>query len=459
MNFNVDKAIEVANQAMTTTHGRKLTDVEILVLTGAWQRDSYDQVAARNQYSTSYISQDIAPRLWKLLSEATGEKIKKNSLREPLKRYWEASLESALSATADPKTVVSADSSLMSFAAESEANLPYSTYIHHFDIEELCLETLIHHTGTLIRIKSPKLTGKTSLISFLVGQLSSLGIDSINLSLDMADHQRHFSDIDIFLRWFCFCLEQELNLSSQLEQYWSAEFVGSKVSCTTYFEKYILQQNAAPLVLCIDDVDVLFAYPDLCEDFFGLLRSWHEKARSRGIWKKLHLILSHSTEAYIRLNINQSPFNIGLLIELPDFEIRQAAQLAQRAGLSYRSKEIEPILSLLGGHPYLLQLAFDHLKLVPGSTIADFLRNAPTQSGIYRSHLQQLWQELKERPDLESAFASVIEADCPVALEPTLAYQLQSMGLIKLTGNLAKVSCSLYQQYFQANIQSLNPGD
>ena len=106
----------------------------------------------------------------------------------------------------------------------------------------------------------------------------------------MADRQHHFCDIDTFLRWFCFNVEQELDLESQLDHYWNAEWLGSKVSCTTYFEKYLLSQTESPLVLCIDDVDLLFTYPDLYEDFFGLLRSWYEKARSRSHWKKIRLV-------------------------------------------------------------------------------------------------------------------------------------------------------------------------
>lgn len=459
MSFDIEQAIEAANQAMSRVFGRTLTDIEILVLRGAWERDSYDQIAARNQYSTSYISQDIAPKLWKALSDATGEKIKKNSLREPLKRYWDSQLNSSHHWTSSSKATASVTSP--SSVTRSTPNLelvdyPYFSYIRRSEIEYLCLETLVNHPGSLIRIKSPTLTGKTSLINFLVSQLSKMGIHTVNLSLRMADQERHFENIDIFLRWFCFNVEQELNLESQLERYWNAEWLGSKVSCTTYFEKYLLAQDDVPLVLCLDDIDLLFPYPGLYEDFFGLLRSWHEKARSRPQWHKFHLILAHSTEAYIRLNINQSPFNVGLPIELTEFDANQAASLAERIGLTYSADEIEKLMALIGGHPYLLKNAFDYLKASPDETLDEFLGTAPTQSGIYRNHLQGLWSQLTQHPELEAAFASVIHSDQLISLQPTLAYQLQSMGLIKLSGNLAQVSCQLYLRYFLDNLSSQN---
>ncbi|MDM3846548.1 MAG: AAA-like domain-containing protein [Aphanizomenon gracile PMC649.10] len=35
--------------------------------------------------------------------------------------------------------------------------------------------------------------------------------------------------------------------------------MGAKISCTTYLETYLLAANDSPLVLYIDDVDVLFS--------------------------------------------------------------------------------------------------------------------------------------------------------------------------------------------------------
>jgi hypothetical protein len=456
MRFDLNDAIEAANQAVVGVHGRRLSDVEILVLKGAWERESYDQIAAQNQYSTSYISQDIAPKLWRLLSDATGEKIKKNSLKEPLKRYWEIHLQSGKKdpvamAPAAPSSSPSSTAQPPQTTGSAAPELPFPTYIRWPDIEAVCIETLTHYPGSLLRIKAPKLTGKTSLINFVMSQLATQGMHTINLSLRMADRQRHFSNIDIFLQWFCCNVEQELGLESQIEQYWNAEWLGSKVSCTTYFEKYFLKQDDAPVILCIDDIDVLFAYPELYEDFFGLLRSWYEKARSRPQWKKLRLILAHSTEAYIRLNINQSPFNVGLPIELAEFTPNQAGALSQRLGLTLPPADIEALMALLGGHPYLLEKAFDHLRANRKITLTEFIDTAPTQAGIYRNHLQETWKQLKAHPALEMAFHEILKSEVAIAIEPTQAYQLQSMGLIKLMGNVTEVSCQLYRQYFLSN--------
>ena len=82
MKLDWEKAVHIANQAILLKVNRSLTDIEVIVLKGAWQRQEYDEIAAQHQYATSYISQDVAPKLWKLLSEALGEKVKKSNLNK-----------------------------------------------------------------------------------------------------------------------------------------------------------------------------------------------------------------------------------------------------------------------------------------------------------------------------------------------------------------------------------------
>ena len=82
-------------------------------------------------------------------------------------------------------------------------------------------------------------------------------------------------------------------------------------------------------MLALDDVDGLFDYPDLTDDFFCLLRTWHEQAKNQDIWQQLRLIVGHSTEVYIPLNVNQSPFNVGLPIDLKQFTPEQEDRLQQ----------------------------------------------------------------------------------------------------------------------------------
>lgn len=439
MKLDWEKAVHIANQAILLKVNRSLTDIEVIVLKGAWQRQEYDEIAAQHQYATSYISQDVAPKLWKLLSEALGEKVKKSNFKQALERYWEKQIA--------PEKIAE----IGQYFTKYEPDIPaVERYVKRDPIETICYETLLQ-PGSLIRIKAPSLMGKTLLVTRILAQVANQGYRTANLSFELADRKTHFSHLDKFLRWFCINVSRELGIPGHLEDYWDEENMGSKVSCTTYFEEYLLQQNENPIALSLDNVDLLFPHPEIYEDFFGLLRSWYEKARSRPRWKKLRLIIVHSTDVYIRLNINQSPFNVGLPIELAEFNREQVQELAKQHGLEGESL-IEPIMELVGGHPYLLEQAFSYLKNHPEIPREQLLAEAPTERGIYANHLRKYWLNLQSNLELAAAFKKAIASPEPVKLEPIQAYQLQSMGLVKIAGDRVVPRCHLYYQYFSQHL-------
>ncbi len=111
--------------------------------------------------------------------------------------------------------------------------------------------------------------------------------------------------------------------------------------CKAYFEEYLLPEIDKPLTLGLDEVDRVFEYPEIYRDFFGLLRNLHEESKRRDIWKKLRLVIVHSTEVYVPMDLNQSPFNVGLAVELPEFTPAQVQDLAQRHQLNWSVTEVQ----------------------------------------------------------------------------------------------------------------------
>ena len=200
-------------------------------------------------------------------------------------------------------------------------------------------------------------------------------------------------------------------------------------------------------------MDRIFPYFDVAEDFLGLLRSWHEDAVTDETLKKLRLILVHSTEVYIPLDIKQSPFNVGVSIELPEFDLEQIQELANRYNLSFKTEEIKKISSILGGHPYLISLAFYHITC-KNLSLEEILKQAPSDLGIYKEHLQRYLNDLEETPKLAAAMKKTIKEKSPVQLERQEKFKLLSMGLIKLKDNGVIPSCELYRQYFENQLDN-----
>ncbi|EDX77514.1 hypothetical protein MC7420_2838 [Coleofasciculus chthonoplastes PCC 7420] len=324
-----------------------------------------------------------------------------------------------------------------------ETGTAVSEYMERPPIESRCNETILQ-PGSLLRIKAPKRMGKTWLIDRILAQATKQKYRTVNLSLLLADGSV-LSSLDKFLRWFCGVVGRELRLRDQLTDYWVDE-LGSSQSCTIYFEEYLLSQLEHPLVLALDDVDRIFPYSAIAGNFLAMLRAWYEKGKRSKLWKKLRLVVAHSTEVYIELNIHQSPFNVGESIELPEFNREQVQDLAQRQGLDWQGAQVDQLMSLVGGHPYLVQRAIYHLTRSE-ITLKELLQKACTEAGIYANHLRGHLGNLQEHPELAMAMKIVVESTHPVQLESMLAFQLQSLGLVQLEGNEVKARYHLYSNY------------
>ncbi|MEQ9236736.1 AAA-like domain-containing protein [Coleofasciculus sp. E2-BRE-01] len=333
-----------------------------------------------------------------------------------------------------------------------QVELASAFYVERPGVEQRCYEA-VAKPGSLIRIKAPRQMGKTSLMARILHRGTQLNYATVPLSFQLAD-SNVFTNLDRFLQWFCAVITLELELPDRLDKYWSQTF-GSKVSCKSYFERYLLATIATPLVLGLDEVDRVFHYPELTADFFGLLRSWHEEAKNREIWRKLRLVVVHSTEAYIPMDINQSPFNVGLPIDLPEFAAAQVQDLAQRHGLAWESNQVEQLMAMVGGHPYLVRLALYAIARQE-ITLAQLLTTAPTDAGLYGDHLRRHLWNLSQHPELATALKKVVTANSPIQLEPMQGFKLHSMGLVNLQGNEVTPRCDLYCQYFRLRLNRVH---
>lgn len=324
-------------------------------------------------------------------------------------------------------------------------------YVERPPIEERCYQTILQPSA-LIRIKAPRQMGKTSLMAKILHRASAQNYRTVPLTFQLVD-KTVFANLDKFLKWFCAYVGRELHIANQLDDYWDDIF-GSKVNCKDYFEKYLLPQIDTPLVLGLDEIDRVFQYPDIAEDFLGLLRAWHEESKRRDIWKKLRLIVVHSTEVYIPMNINQSPFNVGLPVDLPEFNAGQIQDLAARHNLNWSDAEVEKLMAIVGGHPYLVRVALYHISR-GDLTLDELKESAIADAGIYSDHLRrQLWN-LEEYPELAAGMKEIAAANSPVQLKAIQAFKLDSLGLVKLQGNECVPRCELYRQYFRSHLSAI----
>ncbi|WP_235006634.1 AAA-like domain-containing protein, partial [Calothrix rhizosoleniae] len=329
---------------------------------------------------------------------------------------------------------------------DGQVPLNSSFYIERPEVENNCYESILQ-PGALIRIKAPRKMGKTSLMSRILHHGKEKGYHTAFLNLWSKEN---LTDLNTFLQGFCAIFSEELGVEEQIDKYWSKR-LSSQINCTNYFKKYLLKAIETPLVLGLDDIDQIFPYTEIAQEFFALLRAWHENGKNQEIWQKLRLVIAHSQEVYVSLKVNQSPFNVGLSIEIGEFKPTQIQELIQRHGLNWSETEIGQLKAMIDGHPYLLRTALYHIAK-GNLTLEQFLKIAPTEEGLFGDFLYHYLLLLEDDELLKTAMQEVINNDVPVRIDSVQAFKLRSMGLIESKGNEVQSLCNLYRLYFQERL-------
>ncbi|MEM1240434.1 MAG: AAA-like domain-containing protein [Cyanobacteria bacterium P01_H01_bin.26] len=426
---------------------RKLTPAERIVLGQTWNKQTYEQMAKQSGYGDAHLK-DTGYKLWRVISKALGQRVTKKSLLFVLREHFQSGTSPSTSVQSTVPPVLDAGSRQYQYPS---GPLPPGSplYIERPPNEDLAYAE-IHRPGGFLRIKAPQKMGKTSLVFRLIHKAHQQRYQTVHLDLQTIDRDV-FSSIDTFLKWFCAQTSRALNLPSKLDEYWDAS-MGHKVSSELYYQEYLLENRQTPVVLIIGAAERLIEHPKVAEDFFPLLRSWHEKARWNFLWRNLRIVIVHATEIYVPLKINQSPFNIGQAIKLPKFTADQVTDLANRYGVAKDNDTLgQTLVDLVDGHPYLVNIFLYHLTNKT-ETLTSILKTASTPSGIYGTHLRSYLALLKEEQSLAAAFKQTISSEDGMELDAVTMYRLESLGLIKVKGYQAVPSCEVYRAYFQQQL-------
>lgn len=316
--------------------------------------------------------------------------------------------------------------------------------LEHFAYAEIA------RPGSLLRIKAPKQMGKSSLLIRVAEQAHALGYETCKIDFLQAE-DACFASLDSLLRWFCRLSALQLGLATQLDDWWDAE-IGSKVSCTIYFENYLLKQLNRPLVLIVNEVNRIFEYEEVAGDFLSLLRFWHEQAQRSPQWQNLRLVMAYSTEVYVPLKLEQSPFNVGQQLQLLPFTLAQVKTLAaryhlpQQLGSDYDAV-MDELMALVGGHPYLVHSVIAQLHSAADNPYR-LLAQAAQPTGLLGEYLRQCHAVVRQQPDLIQVVQQLVKAPQGLQLPAHLAYQLSSLGIVKFERDRYWLACELFQRYF-----------
>ena len=332
---------------------------------------------------------------------------------------------------------------------DEEKQQDYQTYIKDYvkrpPLEENCLKVL-QQEQSLLRIRAPHNSGKTRLVNWLVHHLKQDNYQPVIIDCEEEKATIDLSCEDLLLS-ICRTITQELKINeSLLDKFWSRP--GTPAQKTRrYLEEYVLQPSANPLVFVFEKFDTILETETLGNEICGILRSWHE--RRSPPWRKLRLIIIHSTEFYSNYDFYASPLiGVGYVASLSDFNAEQVLTFAQVNGINWTLSDVHKVMNLVGGNPYLIKLIL--VKLQEGNSLEKVLDDALQGRELFQSHFFLLMRYLKSNANLRNIFRQILQkkALTPAQMKGESVQFLERLGLIDKNYDTLEVRCNLYQVYF-----------
>ena len=298
--------------------------------------------------------------------------------------------------------------------------------------------------GVTITIKGPRQMGKSSLLNRLLVEAGAKDMRSAFIDFQLIENTA-IENADVFYRQFCSLLSWEFGIEDRTEEFWKYP-LGPVQKTTNYLQKHLLKEiQNVQILLAMDEVERMFASP-FRSDFFSMLRSWHNNRARGGDWTRFNMALVTSTEPYQFIaDLNQSPFNVGQVVELVDFTPDQVADLNHRQHNPLTEAQVKQLIDLIGGHPYLTRKAL-YLVASQRTTFTEMLDDACEDDGPFGDHLRNYLFRMGDQEKLKAGLVQVIKHQrCS---DEHIFFQLRGAGLVKRIGNQVLPRNQLYADYF-----------
>jgi len=299
--------------------------------------------------------------------------------------------------------------------------------------------------GTTTTIQAGRQTGKTSLLAHAINAYQKEQAEVIYLDFHLVD-EKSSENLTSFLRFLSEAIAEQLELDwDVVDRYWQTARNPAQ-TFNRFLQKEMLQRIDNPILLAIDEADLLLG-AEYQKHFFALLRAWDSRRAFDADWRKLNLVMVISTHPYLLIDdVNLSPFNVGLTIRLRDFSQDQVADLNHRHGNPLKDNEVSLLMELVGGHPYLVRQAY-YTLVSEDLSLQELQLAANSPDGPFGKHLLFYLHSLKKNPTMMDAFQQLLQNQ--KMPDESLLERLSAVGLIRQENGKWQPRCGLYREFFK----------
>jgi len=310
------------------------------------------------------------------------------------------------------------------------------------DAEEAILGRL-RQPGQPVALWAPELFGKTWFLKHALRQLVAddpeFHVVQVNLRIVESEALEEFAG---FCHRFAELLAESLQLDPQIASPIKTRPGTPANNLSWFLTNRLLSAINGPLVLAIDQADELLP-TGFCDDFFGLLRAWADRAESEP-WSRLRVAVAMSTTpALMTSTPARSPFaNRTAQVRLTDLGRNQVYDLARGHGLSWDDTHIDELMDLVGGHPFLVRLAMVNAARHPSLPLSELLHES---SPLFETFLDGLRWRLSKDRGLLDAFRAML-GDPGRSADPVSHLRLRDAGVIRQVNNVYELRYRLYER-------------
>jgi DNA-binding SARP family transcriptional activator len=255
------------------------------------------------------------------------------------------------------------------------------------DCDQILKRAIARREGTVL-VHGARQVGKTSLLYRVLSEARASGVNVAIADFQVLSRSQ-LTNADSFCRALAYGFATQLGVKLDLPEMWN-EWIGPNSNLHAVVES-ALRQVDGPVVWAMDEADRLFG-SEFADDFFGLVRSWHNLRAmdATGPFSRLTLVVSYATEAHLFIqDVNQSPFNVGIRVAVRDFDEGETQELSLRYGADLSPKDILRIWKLTGGQPFLTRKVLDSI-VHEGATIESLQTDVLLEDGPFGEHLRRL---------------------------------------------------------------------
>jgi hypothetical protein len=175
----------------------------------------------------------------------------------------------------------------------------------------------------------------------------------------------------------------------------------------------VLTHFKQPVILCIDEIDVVRSLPFSTDDFFAAIRScYNERAHNPDLQRLTFCLVGTARPTDLITDKQTTPFDIGQAINLTGFTEAEALPLV--TGLEDKAANPEAVLRAIlvwtGGQPFLTQKVCDLFWRHTDAPLASGKETAYVEQ-LIQTHIIKDWESKDDPPHLTTIRNRLIERE------------------------------------------------